>query len=107
MERMFFLAVDPRYVPMKHKVWTDEGWTEKTNYVPAYVAETKWHCNTDHIYGKWEIATTYMEDGEEKNHDNHSFLIRFYCDLDMENRQALADWFQEETKRFKNHFEND
>ncbi len=56
----------------------------KTAAVPQFLAEVKWSCNFDHMFSKWKEAT--------HNQNPNAYLVRFYAELGIENRQALIEW---------------
>lgn len=59
--------------------------SEKESYVPQFIVETPWKCNTDHIANKWlGIA--------ERDGRGYGRLIEFYLDLDNGNKLALMEW---------------
>ena len=53
-------------------------------YVPEFMVEVKWTCPISHMIGKWKYAT--------RTEDAHTYLIRFYTELDSTNRTLLMEW---------------
>lgn len=63
----------------------------KTMYLPDFLMQAKWNCNINHMIDKWKSATS------SENPD--AFLVRFYAELDKENRMALLEWVMENYNR--------
>lgn len=76
--------------------WKSGNGEQKTGYFPAFLVKVKWTCNFDHMVGKWSEAI--------RSGDCHSYLARFYAELDTTNRQMLLEWvmqnYQGERKLF-------
>lgn len=68
----------------KYFSWTDSAGTEQGEYLPEFLGEVKWTCPFLHMVGKWHKAT------ESRNAD--AYLVRFYAELDNQNRQLLLEW---------------
>lgn len=59
--------------------------SDRQTYLPRFIVETPWTCNTDHIAGKWiGIA--------ESDSRGYGRLIEFYLQLDNSNKLALMEW---------------
>ena len=59
--------------------------SDMESYVPRFIVETPWTCNTDHMASKWlGIA--------ERDGRGYGRLIEFYLDLDNGNKLALMEW---------------
>lgn len=71
------------YDTVLHK-WKSVYGEQKEECLPAFLVEAKWTCNLDHMLEKWHKSI--------KNGDVHSYLTRFYADLDTENRKILLEW---------------
>ncbi len=71
------------YSCVQHE-WTSVNGKEKQAIVPKFLAEIKWTCNFDHMLSKWQDAA----------HDAKAdaYLVRFYAELGIENRQLLLEW---------------
>ena len=67
-----------------HHKWRSIWNEQKSENVPAFLVEAKWTCNFDHMLDKWKAAT--------RSGNSHSYLVRFYGELDDKNRIALLDW---------------
>lgn len=76
--------------------WKSCNGEQKTGYFPAFLVECKWTCNFDHMAEKWSAAT--------RSGNCDSYLVRFYAELSMDNRQTLLEWvmqnYQGEHKLF-------
>lgn len=64
--------------------WNYKSMCHKGKFVPKFLAEVKWTCNYEHMLEKWESVT-------DRNVTN-AYLVSFYAELDMPNRQALLEW---------------
>jgi hypothetical protein len=54
-------------------------------YVPRFITECKWTCDTDHIVSKWlECVNTTKAPSD-------AFII-FYARLDSHNQDIMAEW---------------
>lgn len=53
-------------------------------YVPEFIVGVKWTCPISHMVGKWRAAA--------RTEDAHTYLIRFYIELDVTNRTLLMEW---------------
>ena len=52
-------------------------------YVPRFIAEIAWTCDTDHMVEKWIKALRYAQPA--------AFVI-FYVNLDATNQDKMAEW---------------
>lgn len=59
--------------------------TDRETYIPRFVAETPWTCDTDHLANKWLGIAEDMPDG-------YGRLVKFYLQLDNSNKIALLEW---------------
>ena len=79
--------------------WLFHGWnydsvdTEIPDYatggpkhvvIPRFLAEAKWTCNLPHMIDKWTSAC--------RSQNPDAYLVKFYADLDNENRRILLEW---------------
>lgn len=64
--------------------WQSIGGETKQMVLPSFLFKIKWTCNFDHMVDKWILATKYK--------DSDTYLVRFYCELGIENRQRLLEW---------------
>ena len=55
-----------------------------SEYIPDFIAYAKWSCPISHMVEKWKSAI--------KNVHPDAYLVRFYAELDSENRAALMEW---------------
>lgn len=55
-------------------------------YVPRFVAEPDWDCDTDHFVSKWLGIIDDMPD------NTYGWLIKFYLQLGNHNQLALMEW---------------
>ena len=63
--------------------WSDET---RTEWLPKFIKDVKWSCNTAHIIEKWKISnTTYF------GQSNRAF-IWFYFGLDSNNSRSLLEY---------------
>lgn len=81
--------------------WLFHGWNYKvvpitvktlygdfdTDYVPEFLKEVKWTCNIAHMIGKWKHAT--------RTQDPDTYMVKFYADLDDNNRKLLLEWIMQ------------
>ena len=59
--------------------------SDRETYIPRFVAEPNWSCNTDHMASKWiGIA--------EDDAPGYGRLVKFYLQLDNGNQLALMEW---------------
>lgn len=83
------------YKTIPHE-WKSGNGELKTGNFPEFLVKAKWTCNFDHMAGKWAAAI--------RTDDCHSYLSRFYAELDTDNRRALLEWvmehYQDERKLF-------
>lgn len=56
----------------------------KTVHIPQFLAEAKWTCNLPHMIEKWNNAC------QPRNPD--AYLVKFYANLDGDNRKILLEW---------------
>lgn len=65
-------------------------------YVPEFIVKVPWTCPISHMIGKWKAAT--------RTEDAHSYIIRFYIELDSTNSALFIEWvmnnYNDEMKRF-------
>lgn len=59
--------------------------SDREVYVPGFVAEPDWNCDTDHLVEKWLGIAEKMEDG-------YGRLVKFYLELGNHNQIALMNW---------------
>lgn len=64
--------------------WKSAGGETRQMVLPTFLFKIKWSCNFDHMVEKWIEATRYK--------DPDTYLIRFYCELDLWNRRLLLEW---------------
>lgn len=57
---------------------------DKDVYVPTFIVESKWTCSVEHMIDKWNSA--------QKHTDCYGFFIKFYVELDTENKAAMVEW---------------
>lgn len=55
-----------------------------TVYVPEFLVAINWTCPISHMIGKWKYAS--------RSEDAHSYLTRFYTELDSQNSELLMEW---------------
>ena len=70
-----------------YHTWNAGSGTTKEETVPEFLAKIKWTCNFDHMYSKWKLAIM--------NDNPNEYLIKFYAELDNENRKLLLEWVME------------
>jgi hypothetical protein len=58
-------------------------------YVPRFLVDVKWTCDTDHLVSKWLM----FNDG--KTITDPSTFVMFYASLDGNNQDRMATWFIE------------
>lgn len=59
----------------------------KKIHIPEFLKGAKWTCNLQHMIDKWNDAC------RSKNTD--AYLVKFYANLDNDNRIALLEWVLE------------
>ncbi len=64
--------------------WVGADGKEVGEHLPEFVGEVKWTCPLQHMREKWHQAT------RSRNAD--AYLVRFYAELDNQNRQLLLEW---------------
>lgn len=60
-------------------------------YCPRFLAEVKWTCGFDHMYGKWRAAVS--------GGNSFAFFIKFYVELDTANKEAMLQWILDNRER--------
>lgn len=81
-----FIFFSWNYDVVQHHWKTIHGDNRK-EYVPRFLAEVKWNCNFDHIYGKWRLATA--------SENPHEYMMKFYAEMGNENRVLMLEWIVE------------
>ncbi len=62
--------------------------SDMESYIPRFVAEPDWNCNTDHLAQKWlGIA--------ESDEYGYGRLIKFFLELDNSNKLILMEWIMD------------
>lgn len=56
------------------------------SYYPEAIVAPDWTCNTEHIAAKWKDLDNYPHEKQ---------FLRFYAELDNENRRIMLDWIQD------------
>lgn len=67
--------------------WKGAGGQTRQMVLPTFLFKVRWSCNLDHMVDKWVAATRYK--------DADTYLIKFYCELDLWNRRLLLEWIME------------
>ena len=82
MNNMFYYAMNIPYDLIYYTLpWNDEL---KSEYLPKFIGEVDWNCNTAHIVDIWMNA--------EKNGGYYGKLFAFYAELDNINRKKLLEY---------------
>lgn len=55
-------------------------------YYPEAILGTKWNCSLEHICSKWTMCC------ERAEHDTANAMVKFYGELDGENRRQFLEW---------------
>ena len=65
-----------------------QSWNKDRNavYVPRFITEVKWRCDTDHIVSKW------LSFCNESSFVDAGVFIHFYASLDLANQDLMAEW---------------
>lgn len=82
VNRWLFHAWNYEQVNMEIPNYYNGGTT--TTHIPRFLAEAKWTCNLAHMIDKWNAAC------QSRNTD--AYLVKFYANLDGDNRKALLEW---------------
>lgn len=64
--------------------------------VPRFIAEAKWSCNVEHMIDKWNEAT--------RRTDCYGYFVKFYCEMDTCNKEAMVDWILNHRERGYIHY---
>lgn len=64
--------------------YTNKNNNNEIVYVPEFIPAIKWMCPICHMVNKWQLAT--------QSKDPHTYLIKFYTELDIQNRRLLLEW---------------
>ena len=59
----------------------------KEIHIPEFLVGAKWTCNLQHMIDKWNDAC--------RSQNTDSYLVKFYANLDNNNRIALLEWILE------------
>jgi len=54
-------------------------------YVPKFLVEVKWSCDTEHLVRKW---LGYAQ----SSNMTEAMFIKFYVNLDKNNQDKMAEW---------------
>lgn len=81
INKWVYFSLNYNVVPYYYKLFNGE---DITIYVPEFIIKVKWTCPISHMIGKWENAA--------RTEDAHTYLIRFYTELDFTNRILLMEW---------------
>jgi len=79
INEFIWMAINYDTVLYKYK------FSDLERYVPRFIVETPWTCNTDHMASKWYGIASEDTYG-------YGRLIKFYLDLDNANKIALLEW---------------
>ena len=79
INEFIWMAINYDTVIYKYK------FSDLERYVPRFVAETPWTCDTDHMASKWYGIASEDAYG-------YGRLIKFYLELDNSNKLALLEW---------------
>ena len=63
--------------------WSGET---KLDWLPKFIKDVKWNCNTEHIVSKWK---KYVKDSSD--YPDKAFIL-FYYALDTKNSRALLNY---------------
>lgn len=80
-----FLDYALNYDNVRH-TWTSMHGNTCTEWVPEWLVSVPWTCSFDHMRNKWAKVT------DNPNATTYDYLVRFWFDLDEENRRRLLEW---------------
>ncbi len=73
---------------MRMHTWKTMFGDERTDALPVFLIETEWTTNFDHMVSKWKLFANAYD-------DSAASIAHFWCDLDTQNKKALANWIEE------------
>ena len=79
INEFIWMAINYDTVLYKYK------FSDLERYVPRFITETPWTCDTDHMASKWYGIASDDAYG-------YGRLIKFYLELDNSNKLALLEW---------------
>lgn len=88
VQAFFFYSMNYDSLPY-HELDNDDY----TCYVPEFILKAKWHCNVRHMAEKWLSAV--------KSWGNYGAMMKFYSELDFQNRIAMLEWIFDNYSDFK------
>lgn len=93
VNKFFYYAMNYKCVEVTYKSFNGD----KTEYLPAFFKDNIFHCNTAHMVGKWKgaIIKKYDKDDYPIYNDSYGVMMRFYAELDGNNRASLLAWICE------------